>query len=1529
MTLHVLHADNGYTYLTDSIAVGDRKLQKGQSMSNYYNGLNGTPRGQWWGKGAEAMGVEGAVSERQMIALYGEGIHPDADEIMQREADKGASAEQVLAAAKIGRTFDQLVMDRAPVFEAIDARIAAEEKTKGAALNVHEVRAVRLKEARKEWISQGRDPRVSKTELGRWLGRLERAQKQPVAGYDLVFTPQKSVSVVWGLGNEQQQEAILQAHERAVEQALTFVEQEAAFSRMGAQGVIAVEGAGLSVARYLHWDNRAGDPNLHTHAVVSNKVLCPIDGKWRALDGRAMHQITTAASNYYNQALVQNMRELGYDFEAHESHSGRAPIYEVKGVPQELLDRFSRRNDIETRVDELAAEYRKKHLREPSQKTMYALFQQATLETRGEKGAPKSLEEMRQEWRETALSVVDERTLDSALNDVQNQRVKAPAIDYSEVAEEVVERLEERFNTFSKINVVSATAQLMSAYDVGDIDQQHAMIETVSNIVLNDHCIQFGSGQDFNDAGLIYTQGNSLFHQSRRERYVSERTIWRENSLLDAAHAPLESVVPRERINQAISRVEAVEGREFNEGQREWVREILGSGNQLAVAIGAAGTGKTTAMKAVAEAWEPYGNVLALGTSAAAADVLGKDLGVQAYTIANILTRHRHGVATGISADTLVIVDEAGMASTKDLYELNEIACKAGARVRLIGDPKQLSAVDSGGMLSTLANITKAPQLAEVVRFATEGEAANSLDVRAGKFESLEFFMKHGRAHEGTHEEHLENVFKAWSNDRAEGYNSLMIATRRVDVAALNEAAQQARMEAGELNTTATTTAREGVSVYVGDVIVSRKNEGTIKLNGGEADGRRIYNGDLWRVERINEDGSLQAVHVANGGRVDMPAAYVSESTELGYATTVHRSQGLTVDCAHMLIDENTSRELAYVGLTRGKLENHAYIVTESMNTRGDVEHPTADTAPPSMDTVWANVMSRSSADKSALDQITDGLEPEATLQQRYNYVRGVLIEGAMNKALPEFVVEAAELDEEVDARVKALMSRALNAGVALPQEGENVEQWLRNGFADIPDRPRTIGVLPSTVAEGYEQLHEWAVNAREQLQTEKAVTQVRRNETGAEFVYRKLNNAADSTLTSARAELAARLEAVEANRAMWFKHASALEHGNAHRQLLRAWAPTMKAAGMIKAIQAKEKQLETARDSQRPRLMSERDHLISVAPSREQWQKIIERAEGVRSEVAQLVAAERKGQQACVTRGREAMKDARRIKTALANIDKELAVRQRDGISVSENSQEWQDYVPKVATETTAERIEAAQRAADARYTPRQAAQWIAEAMSPATAVSEIVERIEHQAATAEVAAAATGYRAAPKQSELAQLERRREQLQQQLATVEKAAATNDDQRVLKAQVAKAAQLETKLTAAEAEAVLKQQRAEHAAENLPPKPGRLASSTKRQQWEDNARRVQESEKQARAEVQRIRTERAELYKQLPPREKWQSILTENNTTAHSTQAASLRNELAQVNAELAQRQTTASATPTPQQQPPQPAPENVQQPEM
>jgi ATP-dependent exoDNAse (exonuclease V) alpha subunit len=272
----------------------------------------------------------------------------------------------------------------------------------------------------------------------------------------------------------------------------------------------------------------------------------------------------------------------------------------------------------------------------------------------------------------------------------------------------------------------------------------------------------------------------------------------------------------------------------------------------------------------------------------------------------------------------LVIVDEASMAATVDLDHSAAVAARAGAKVLLVGDWAQLSPVQAGGAFKLLVDDRgdEVATLHDVRRFRHEWERDASLQLRAGNPEVARTYIEQGRVESGSREEMLDLLFDSWRNDTQAGQRSLMLAADHDTVTDLNSRAREYRVIAGDVASTGLTLG-DGTTIGVGDVIVTRLNHRAL------ATGKRwVKNGDDWTVDEVRKDGSLRVSRVSRKGTAVLPADYVRDHVELGYATTAHRAQGRTVDTAHAYVSAATVREPLYVMATRGREANRLFIDT-------------------------------------------------------------------------------------------------------------------------------------------------------------------------------------------------------------------------------------------------------------------------------------------------------------------------------------------------------------------------------------------------------------------------------------------------------------------------------------------------------------------------------------------------------------------------------------------------------------------------
>jgi hypothetical protein len=423
---------------------------------------------------------------------------------------------------------------------------------------------------------------------------------------------------------------------------------------------------------------------------------------------------------------------------------------------------------------------------------------------------------------------------------------------------------------------------------------------------------------------LLRPDGTPVYEEPAATRYTSQRILFAERRLVDTAARQGGRVADHNSVTLAL--LQSMANREpLNPAQQALVRGMATSGLRLQLAIAPAGTGKTTAMRALASAWtNSGGNILGLAPSAAAAEQLRQQLGKNALAdnLAKLVwaIQHHEPLAESVGPDTLVIIDEAGMADTLTLDHIVSWCLDQGASVRLIGDDQQLGAIGAGGVLRDIAHTHGALHLDEVMRFTDPAEAEASLALRAGDGGALGFYLDHDRLHAVDPDTATTHLLQAWQADRTAGRDALMLAPTRDQVAQLNAAARTARLAGHRPGREVELS--DGNRASTGDIVLTRRNN----RNLASGDTAWVRNGDRWRVTAVHRDGSLDVQHLRNHNQLTLPATYVADSVELGYATTIHTAQGVTADTCHGLLTGAESRQLAYTMLTRGRHANHAWI---------------------------------------------------------------------------------------------------------------------------------------------------------------------------------------------------------------------------------------------------------------------------------------------------------------------------------------------------------------------------------------------------------------------------------------------------------------------------------------------------------------------------------------------------------------------------------------------------------------------------
>ena len=906
VSMRVMSAGNGYKYLLRTVAAGDGDRSLSTPLTRYYN-AEGTPPGRWLGAGVATLGgarisVGDQVSEAQLQLLVGMGRDP-------------------ITGEPLGRAYPEY----RTVAERIEARTGELDPSLGPVSRAEAVAAIETEEA-------------------------ERGARRAVAGFDFTFSIPKSASVLWAVADAGTQTLIADAHHAAVAEVVAFMEREVAATRTGATGrdgaVAQVDVAGLIATAFDHYDSRAGDPHLHTHVVISNKVQTVLDGKWRALDGRPMHAAVVALSELHEAVFADHLtRMLGVSWEARDRRRDRNPAWAITGVPEALVKEFSTRaRHIDAETDRLIENYVAEHGRRPSPATIMKLRAQATLTTRPEKEV-RSLAELTSSWRERAGRVLGVDATSWARGVTANEEpllLRADDMPLDVIASlgaDVVAAVGEKRSTWHRWNLTAEAARQTMSYRFASIEDREAVVGLIVDAAEAASLRLTPPELASSPAAFRRPDGTSVFRPKHSALFSSEALLAAEDRLLERARTTTAPTVPLTSVERITKRPDS-KGRMLSDDQAAVLTKIAVSGRMVDVLVGPAGAGKTTAMNGLRRAWEKEhgaGSVIGLAPSAVAAQVLADDLGIATENTAKWWQNHiMYG--TTFTAGQLVIIDEASLAGTMSLDRLTREAEKAGAKVLLVGDWGQLQSPGAGGSFAMLVHDRDdAPELTDLHRFTNEWEKTTSLQLRHGRAEAIDTLIEHGRVTGGDEEAMIDAAYTAWRRDLAAGRASILVTETHATVTELNARARADRIIDGTVNPTRELPLRDGTAVSEGDLVITRENDRRLR------NGRTwVRNGARWIVTGVREDGSVSIRPAGRrfGGGIVLPADYVAEHLDLGYAITAHRAQGVTTDTAHAVVTATTTRENFYVSMTRGAHSNHAYVAVGREDVEHAVPHP-------------------------------------------------------------------------------------------------------------------------------------------------------------------------------------------------------------------------------------------------------------------------------------------------------------------------------------------------------------------------------------------------------------------------------------------------------------------------------------------------------------------------------------------------------------------------------------------------------------
>jgi conjugative relaxase-like TrwC/TraI family protein len=725
-------------------------------------------------------------------------------------------------------------------------------------------------------------------------GRRLAATKRP--GLELVVSAHKSVAELGVIGRVEDMHRILDAETAGTLEYLEGLTRD----RGGRRGRSATRTptSGMTYAVTRHATSRAGDPNPHDHVLIANLVEMLDDrGGWKAADTALWREHLHAATAYGRLCSARVAVELGYGINADRGRSGRLGHWAVAGIPAEAMAIHSKRS---AQID---------HALGPHAATAYRDRAKAARHHRTAK-RHQPIDDLLDRWHtELDAHGLDRDVIDADVRLGHGNRITG-ALD-EDALDQLAGKLLERDGrlaadkVFSRRDVIVAAAPHLYGLEPQLL---HRLVDKV---------LVHPSAVELEPTGTAREPVYAPRCVIDTERAIAERARHR----FQLGTAPAISMVV---VDAAIRHTEATLAAPLTASQRRSIAGVCSSGQSLDVVIGVAGAGKTTAMRAIREACDLEGrHVIATATSGQATGAVAHGAGIDSYTVASLLARLENGTVT-IDRRTVVVLDEAGMTDDADLLALIDQTGAVGAKLVLVGDDRQLSAVGPGGGLRALAERFAGAvwELTENIRQPDLTERAALAELRAGDIDTaIDWLARHQRIVTAPDRPELHGaVVDGWLADTDRHLDTVMLAWRRTTVDALNELARTAYTERGWL-TGPEVLAPGGSRYRVGDRIVALapNHPHVVTSQTGTISGLDPDTGDLHiQFDRV---GGPRWVRRPDTGADRLAHAY---------AVTVHRAQGATLDTTHT-VEEGGGRELAYVALSRGRHHNTVYAQADDL----------------------------------------------------------------------------------------------------------------------------------------------------------------------------------------------------------------------------------------------------------------------------------------------------------------------------------------------------------------------------------------------------------------------------------------------------------------------------------------------------------------------------------------------------------------------------------------------------------------------
>jgi conjugative relaxase-like TrwC/TraI family protein len=734
------------------------------------------------------------------------------------------------------------------------------------------------------------------------------SDKTRVAGIDLTFSPPKTVSALWATSSAYRRAQIEVAHRNAVKSALARTEREVALVRRKTNGVVRYERAkGLLAMESVHTTSRLAkdqdrhgipDPQLHSHVAVIAAVRK--DGVVAAVESKQLFRAAREGGAWYRAELAENLKQLGLRIERRTGNGER--YFEIEGVSKELAEHWSTRSHD---IDRAAKTFRQRYGREPGPGELDSF----TLSTRGSKSTAAAYE-VEGAWRALGEEYDQTRERSEALfNDRKHEREneRDPRVN---LEKELLKEVTRESSTITK-HELRAKAYELSA----GVSRPAEADRLVDDLARSGELLQLEDG--------TWT--------TRQLREQEQKTIEIAEQRASENAAPVSE--------QALKQARREVGREIKgsltQEQREALYTITGPGG-IAMLVGRAGTGKGVVLSAATKAWQQEGNEV-IGTAIAGATAMR--LQADARTDRSMTTDSLlNGVEKGrikLGPNTVVIMDEAGMADSERKARLVKLTAEHGSKFLAAGDAAQLSSIGAGGLFKELEGRVPTAELTEVHRANHQWEREAWEQIREGEpGPALAQYQAHDRLHiHDTRAQATEAMIDHWDESRhnvPDGKAVMITDASNLERDQMNAMAQERRAQAGELGAHRVELPGKPYGLASGDEVI-------FAAQFYPPSEKRVENGITGTITNTSREENQVTIQT----RESPPREVHVDTSEfndlsLAYAVHVHKAQGLTTEHSAILTGGwQTDREHTYVAASRARERTDIYLAREDLGEQG------------------------------------------------------------------------------------------------------------------------------------------------------------------------------------------------------------------------------------------------------------------------------------------------------------------------------------------------------------------------------------------------------------------------------------------------------------------------------------------------------------------------------------------------------------------------------------------------------------------